>query len=44
MGALKEAEPWLFSVPPAPAGTTGLPNAGAAVCVDDKLNIVARPN
>lgn len=30
--------------PPAPAGTTGLPNAGAAVCVDDKLNIVARPN
>ena len=30
--------------PPAPAGITGLSNAGAAVCVDDKLNIVARPN
>lgn len=29
-GALKEAEPWLFSVAAAPAGATGLPNAGAA--------------
>lgn len=29
---LKAAEPWLFSAPaaPAPAGATGLPNAGAA--------------
>lgn len=29
---LRAAEPWLFSVPPAPApaGTTGLPSAGAA--------------
>lgn len=30
VAALKEAEPWLFSAAPAPAGTTGLPNAGAA--------------
>lgn len=30
VGALKEAEPWLFSAAPAPAGATGLPSAGAA--------------
>lgn len=30
VGALKEAEPWLFSAAVAPSGATGLPNAGAA--------------
>lgn len=34
VGALKEAEPWLFGAAaggsPAPSGATGLPNAGAA--------------
>lgn len=30
VGALKEAAPWLFSATSAPAGATGLPNAGAA--------------
>ena len=37
VAALKEAEPWLFSAAPAPAGTTGLPNAGAARSEDSLM-------
>ena len=37
VAALKEAEPWLFSAAPAPAGTTGLPSAGAARSEDSLM-------
>ena len=37
VAALKEAEPWLFSAAPAPAGTTGLPNAGAVRSEDSLM-------
>ena len=38
VGTLKEAEPWLFSAAPASAGTTGLPNAGAARSEDSLMS------